>query len=919
MKSFLSIILLCMVTVSLMAQSTLTGKLLDDGSKEPLIGATIIVKSTGNGTATGLDGSFKLDNVPNGDQELVVSYIGYNPKSIPVTVKESTDLGNMEMSASAVGLNEVQVVSNIAVDRKTPVAAISIKATEIEEKLGSQEFPEIMKRTPSIYATKSRGGFGDSRINIRGFAQEDVALLINGIPVNGMEDNKIYWSNWAGLGDVTRTIQVQRGLGASRLSVASVGGTINIITKTTDQSQGGSVFTTIGNDGFRKTGMTLSTGRTEKGWALTMAGSRTTGDGYIEYNYIDAWSYFFSVSKEINKNHMVMLTGIGAPQRHGQRDFEHGISDQKNKYGTRWNDDSGMYNGKEFGFRENFYHKPQVGLTHSWNISPKTFLSSSAYVSIGRGGGTGDLGGLVREGGDYRGREYRQRRDSYGHFQFDDVLKYQLGQANSLYDTSMVALNYEKADGSMGTARIAANGANGLIKRASMNEHQWYGFLSTLSHDFNDALNISGGLDLRLYTGSHYRKTIDLLGAEYWFDDDNVNNLGDWVDLNGDGVKDPNEMGALIRPTNDANRLWGTVDDNKKIDYHNDENINWYGVFGQVEYSKSKLSTYLSGAVNMTQMRRHDFFSKTPGNQVTDWLSFIGGNVKLGANYNIDAINNVFFNVGYISRAPYFDALYPTFNNDNPNEDAVNEKVVSAELGYGLRTRVARLSLNGYYTQWQDKTSVSNFQDEGGDNYLLNLLGVNALHTGVEMDAEVKLMDNLNITGVASYGDWKWTNDPSGSISSDANEVIGETTLFLDGIKVSDAAQLMMGVGGDWTVLDGVKLDFQYLFYDNVYARYNPEDRDDQDLAGVQALKLPSYGLTDIGATWKFDLGNFGASARLNVNNLFDVEYISDAVDNPDAAISDDRDAPGYQEALDGTRGWFGFGRTWNATLKLNF
>lgn len=51
----------------------------------------------------------------------------------------------------------------------------------------------------------------------------------------------IYWSNWAGLSDVTRSMQVQRGLGASKVAAPSVGGSINIVTNTIDANKGGFV------------------------------------------------------------------------------------------------------------------------------------------------------------------------------------------------------------------------------------------------------------------------------------------------------------------------------------------------------------------------------------------------------------------------------------------------------------------------------------------------------------------------------------------------------------------------------------------------------------------------------------------------------------------------------------------------------
>ena len=132
-------------------------------------------------------------------------------------------------------------VTDIAKDRKTPVAVSTLKEAAIVEKLGNQEFPEILNSTPSVYTTKSGGGFGDSRINIRGFSQENIAVMVNGMPVNDMESTKVYWSNWAGVSDVTSAMQVQRGLGASKLAIASVGGTINIITRAADKKKGGTV------------------------------------------------------------------------------------------------------------------------------------------------------------------------------------------------------------------------------------------------------------------------------------------------------------------------------------------------------------------------------------------------------------------------------------------------------------------------------------------------------------------------------------------------------------------------------------------------------------------------------------------------------------------------------------------------------
>lgn len=90
--------------------------------------------------------------------------------------------------------------------------------------------------------------------------------MINGIPVNDKENRWVYLSNWAGLSDVTSTMQVQRGLGASKIAVPAVGGTLYIITNAAEMGKGGAASASIGNDGFQKYGLVLSTGLSEKGW-----------------------------------------------------------------------------------------------------------------------------------------------------------------------------------------------------------------------------------------------------------------------------------------------------------------------------------------------------------------------------------------------------------------------------------------------------------------------------------------------------------------------------------------------------------------------------------------------------------------------------------------------------------------------------
>jgi outer membrane receptor protein involved in Fe transport len=239
------------------SQGKITGTILDSELNSGLPGVNIAVKGTTAGSTTDFDGKFSIDTPVNSGQ-LTITFIGFESKTITFSVEKNglLNLGIIRLIPESNQLEEIVIKSSvidIAKDRETPIAVSTIKSTEIVEKLGTQEFPEILNNTPSVYTTKSGGGFGDSRINIRGFSQENIAVMINGVPVNDMENSRVFWSNWAGLSDVTSAMQVQRGLGSSKLAISSVGGTINVVTKTSDLKRGGTISSTVGNDGYLKT------------------------------------------------------------------------------------------------------------------------------------------------------------------------------------------------------------------------------------------------------------------------------------------------------------------------------------------------------------------------------------------------------------------------------------------------------------------------------------------------------------------------------------------------------------------------------------------------------------------------------------------------------------------------------------------
>lgn len=854
---FAGILLICQ---GLSAQ-TVKGKLVDSQNGMELIGATVVVEGTSKGTAAALDGSFTLQ-VPTGKQTLVISYVGYIDKKIDVNLSsgETKDLGKIEIEPDAVGLKEIRVVASFAQDRKTPVAFSRIEPIQIEEKLSTKEFPEILKSTPSVYATKAGGGYGDGRINLRGFESNNIGVLINGVPVNDMESGRVYWSNWSGLSDVTRSIQVQRGLGASKLAISSVGGTINILTKSTEAEKGGSVYYGIGNNNYRKIKFSASTGMLDNGWAATVAGTKETGDGYIAATNFEAYSYFFNLSKKINQKHLMSLTAFGAPQWHNQRGSWHRINFyREHNDGIQLNTDYGIRKGKIYngGYSYNKYHKPHISLNHYWNINKETMLSTAFYASFSQGGG----------------RRIDGEKDSW--------LEYPYPSGDPSDEPNLLITN----DGLLNWDAVIDSNSNSLtgsqaIVSMAVNRHDWYGMLSTFNTaipirtgaDSYDYINLTAGFDGRYYKGYHYTEIKDLLGGNYYLDNSNIN-------------RDPSKP----------------LGQGDKINYYNIGEVFWEGLFAQAEYTKSLFSAFVSASVSNTSYRRIDYFTYEPGNQESELINFFAYSTKAGANYNLTENFNFFLNGGYFTRAPYFRYAFIGYTNE-ANEGVKHEKVTSGEFGASYRNRYVKANLALYHTRWLDKALTTSV----GNNETANILGLNAIHQGVELETWFYPTKTLDLKFMTSVGDWKWQDDVEADIYDDQQNFVETYTLYAKDLHVGDAAQTTLALGANYEFLPKVKFGVDFNHYSRLYADFDVDTRINKAEAGKDAWKLPDYQLLDMNLSYRFNVSDFKASLFANVNNVLDTEYISDGLDGS-----------GHNAQTSSV--YYGFGRTWSLGLKLKF
>ena len=819
-----------------------------------------------------------------------------------------------EKQGSEKNIDEVVLVgvADIAKDRKTPVAVSTVKSAQIIERLGNQELTEVLNTTPSVYATKSGGGFGDGGITMRGFESRNIAVMVNGMPVNDMEGGAVYFSNWTGLSDVTSTIQVQRGLGSSKLAIASVGGTMNFITRAADMKKGGVVRIGVANNDYHKASFSYNTGKTENGWSTSFLMSRTAGSYYVQNTDFESYAYYFALGFEPNKKHNFQFTITSSPQWHDQRSFTSKIQDyidynpdhDGNPY-RQYNPDFGYYTDaagrrRALSNKSNFYAKPVMMFNWDWNITPKSKLSTVLYASNGRGGGTGDLGDL----GGVRGQNVTAYRDADGHINYDAIFA-----ANAAIDAN------------------TAGAKHTLVRRASMNSHNWYGILANFQHKINDNWKFSIGTDDRYYYGYHYQTLTHLYGANGYKDNSNKNIPAKVVSRVHDYKNLPwNPFGGK------------TLGQEEHIGYSNDGEVLWYSGFGQVEFTKNNFSAFIQGSVSNQAYSRLDNFVKEDGttkqqgqfvDTKTSFKNLIGYNVKGGANYNINENHNVFANVGFYSKQPFMSAVYPN-NQQVLNPNLTNEKIFSAEVGYGFRSSKFNANLNLYRTEWRDRSARIPNQTfvtaSGNVRGYSEINGITQVHMGVEVDATYKPVKFLELQGMFSYGDYRYKGNATGADFDESNNPVttttGNTTLYLDQVKVggsgnSSIPQLTASLGATIKPISDLSIYGTWRFVGNLYSAVNTNDYKTVARQEQGALRLPDYNLLDLGASYKLRLRERSQyfTFGVNVYNVIDTYYISDASTSIHATGA----STTYKGIDTKNRVFFGAGRTWAASVAFNF
>lgn len=854
LRCLLSGLILAIPLTSLISQITLSGRLLDEVTQQPLAGAQIRT-SLPDQAITDENGLFR------------VLHIGI--KDIRLELESNGRSGQYGMQLSQVGdtnLGDIYFhpVSTNLDDQELPTITL-----EDEEAQDASGISGLLHSGEDVFSRITSYTFGSARFNRRGLESEYTEGYLNYFPINDLESGGVYWSNWGGLNDVMRQNDEMVGAEMAEWGFGGLNSTFQTDLRASVQWKQKRISYSITNRNYRNRIMaTWSTGLTPSGWALSVSGSRRwSQEGFIPGTFYDGWAYFVSVEKKISEHHSLNLVALGSPYKRGGNS----TSTQEmydlagdHYYNSFW----GYQQGEKRNSRVYSGHQPMFILRHDWQISDK----ASVITALGYQTGKSNSQAMDWLFANDPRPDYYRRLPSYTD---NEVLAAQIRNAfendpsllqlpwDDLYQINLNShFTVEDVDGVEGQDYSGALSHYILEDRRSDIDKKSANVVLQYLLGQHSKIHIGGTAILQ--DTRNYKEVADLLGGEFYLDWDKY------------AVQDfPGNEDALQNDLLRPNRI---VREGDQFGYDFDSKIRQYSGWFAYSLDTRKWELGLSASLESQVYWRNGNTKngKFPANsygagEKHDFQLPLG---KVLIRYKIDGRNYITVSGMKGNRAPTFRNAYVSpRTRDNTVEDLITEQVTLGEIRYDLRSPYLKAAVSGFYaTSKNGIESTSFYHDDLRTFVNFSLTGIDKKYTGMEAAVEYTLFPGFSLQGAAAVGEYIYTSRPRATVTqdNDGNVLQQNITIYAKNLYVSSGPQEAYTVGFSYRNKKFWALYVNVNRFEENWINFNPLRRT------AAAVDLVEYGSEQWNSILKQEKTDGAWTLDISLNKSWLVNWIED-------------------------------------------
>lgn len=783
---FIAAFTLFSFTISSYSQSVFVIKGIVKEAETPNVveGATVLLTSLNRSATTDAAGYFSIEYTGRFEGAIHIKKEGFLEIDYtlqPGDINASTPI-IIQLPRDPAYLGRVQTTGTIP--------TISIDDESAND--GNQEISSLLSAARDPFISAASFNLGAFRFRIRGYDPEYNSIQLNGIQMNDPENGALVFGEWGGLNDVLRNTDANYGLAPVSFAFGNIGSNTMINLRASEQRKTIRASYAISNRSYRNRIMaTYNTGKMANGWSFSSSASyRWAQEGYAEGTFYKSISYFLGIEKELNKNHSLGLTILGAPTQRGKSNGSvQEVYDLTgdNYYNANW----GYQNGEKRNSRIGTTNKPIGILRHDWNVTDKVRLTNLLSYQGGYESNTRlDWYNARDPRPDYYRYLPSAALDANGAVLLTEQWQNNPDWRQVNWDY-MYEVNRTKNETILNANGVPGNTITGArsyyIVEDQRADNSIFNYNTLLEAVVSERWTVHGGINYQYYSANYYRLVDDLLGGAFFVDIDKFaeRDLATNPDAAHPNLDIPNHV----------------VSKGERYGFDYDMNVRNYAAWVQNTFVLPHFDFFIGGNIGQnTSWRTGNYRNgRFPDFSLGDSEknSFLEYGLKGGATYKINGRNYLLVNAGYLSQAPLVNNSYISPRTRNAIAPGLtNEKIMSVEGGYEYVAPNMKLRLIGFLTNFYDKiTRTAFFNDIDGTFVNFNMTGIDQQNAGVEVGTEVKLGLRWRVNGIASVGRYLYANNPLVTISNDNDEVVKKLTVYQKGYRVEGTPQEAYSLG----------------------------------------------------------------------------------------------------------------------------